>query len=278
MRSASSHAIESCATAPPGQIDCAHVMAPSTPQPPTAAKAIVRRRYLRSQSLQPGQRAALVDRLYAIYSETMRGCTSDEFERLAVFGAGEVRLALFYGAQDELAGFCYASTEKIEHCGRIHAALCGGMFFRPGYHGGASGALFLLREGLITKLRNPRLRVGYMTRCTTAAVYRRFALTMPRLYPSRTTPTPAHVEALVRALGERRHYVPVGEGPWVVRGVGVPRDVSRLRRLDHEPDVRFYAELNPGFAEGDALVVWVHGDLADLARGFVRALRARLAR
>jgi hypothetical protein len=243
----------------------------------TRPKAIVRSEHLRSESLEPAQRRALVDRLYAIYSETMHGCTRDEFERLTVFGAGQVRVALFYGTQDELAGFSYASTEKIEYSGRTHAALCAGMFFRPGYRGGVSGALFLLREGLRTKLRDPRTPLAYMTRCTTAAVYRRFALTMPRVYPSRMTQTPAEVDALVRALGARRRYRPIGENPWVVEGVGIPRDVSRLRRLEHEPDVQFYAELNPGFAEGDALVVWVHGDLTDLASGFVRALRARLA-
>jgi hypothetical protein len=237
---------------------------------------IVRTQHLRSRSLGPAQRSELVDRLYAIYNETLYGYARDQFEDL-VLGAGEVRLALYYGAGGELAGFAYASIERIEHAGRRHAALCAGMFFRPGYHGGVSGALFLLGQALRAKLREPRTPLAYMTRCTTPAVYRRCAVTMPRIHPSRKYPTPAHVDALVRALGTRRRYAPIGENPWVVEAGGVPHHPSRLRRLEHDPDVRFYTELNPRFAEGESLVVWVHADLTDIASGFVRALRARSA-
>jgi hypothetical protein len=150
------------------------------------------------------------------------------------------------------------------------------MFFRPGYRGGVRGSIFLLRQAVHAKLRNPRATVGYLTRCTTPAVYRRFAVTMPRMYPSRKYQTPADVEALVRAVVGRRHYTLVNDSPWVVGALGMPHDVSRLRRLEHDPDVRFYTELNPRFAEGESLVVWVQGDVVDLASGFVRALRARL--
>jgi hypothetical protein len=249
--------------------------------PPSAAPSrgshpgrIIRTQHIRSRSLGPAQRSELVDRLYAIYNATLYGYTRDQFEEM-VLGADEVRLVLYYGVGDELAGFAYGSIERIEHAGRRHAAMCAGMFFRPGYRGGVSGALFVLGQALRAKLREPHTPLAYMTRCTTPAVYRRFAVTMPRIYPSRKHRTPAHVDALVRALGARRKYAPIGENPWVVQAVGVPHDPSRLRRLEHDPDVRFYTELNPRFVEGESLVVWVPGDLTDIARGFVRALRAR---
>jgi len=272
MRSADPHAINPCSTESPRSADPARA-ARGAARP----GRIVRSEYLHSESLEPARRCALVDRFYAIYCETLHGYTRDEFETLLVFGAGEVRLALYYGVGDELAGFAYASVEHIDHAGRTHAALCAGMFFRRGYRGGVPGALFLLGQGLRAKLRAPHIPLAYMTRCTTPAVYRRLAMTMPRIYPSRKHQTPANIEALVRALGARRCYVPLSESPWVVRALGMPHDVSRLRRLDNDPDVRFYAELNPRFAEGESLVVWVHGGLTDIASGFVRALGARIA-
>jgi hypothetical protein len=290
MRRAHSHAINPFATEPLRPVDCAQiptrstlphgtgVLSPPSPAPGRRARPerIVRSEYLRSESLEPAQRCALVGRLYAVYCRTLHGYTSAEFEDM-VFGASEVRLALFYGAHDQLAGFSFAGFERIEHAGRAHAVLAGGGFFRPGYHGGVSAAFFLLGQALRAKLREPRTPLAYVTRATTPAAYRRLAATMPRIYPSRKRQTPADVEAVVRALIAHRQYVQVGDSPWVVRS-HTPHDPSRLRRLQDDADVRFYFELNPGFAEGESLLVWMGLDTADIAGGFIRALRARLAR
>lgn len=236
---------------------------PVTPTSPTAIpphrKRIMRSEYLQVGSLDPAQRAALVDRLYAVYSETVRGATRDEFES-QVFGTPEVRLALFYAVRDELAGFSYSGIERVGHAGRTHAVFSAGGFFRPGYHGGVLSLFFGLGQALRFKIREPRSPLGYLTRSSTPAVYRLVASMIPRIYPSRRHQTPAEVEALVRAISVRRRYVPVGEGPWVVRSEAAPRDPSRLRRLERDPDVRFYVELNPRFAEGEGCCCWCSND------------------
>jgi hypothetical protein len=240
-------------------------------------KRIVRSEYLRSESLAPARRCALVDQLYEIYNATLYGQTRDEFGA-QVFGAGEVRFALFYGASGELAGYSYAGIERIDHEGRTHAVFSAGGFFRPGYHGGLASILFGLRQAARAKLRHPRTPLAYLTRCATPATYRLLASTMPRIYPSRRYRTPADIEALVRALNARRRYGAVGADPWIVRTTIWLHDPSRLRRLEHDPDVRFYTELNPRFAEGEALLAWTPLDLANIAGGFLRTLRAHLTR
>ncbi len=250
---------------------------PATYLPGADAGRIVRKDYLRWASLEPAQRSALIDGLYAVYSATVRDLTRDEFETL-VFGAGNGRLALFYGEGEELAGFTYARIERMEHAGRTHAVFCAGVYFRPGCRGGVLGALFGLREALRFKLRQPRTPLAYCTRSSSPAPYRLLASTMPRVYPSRKHQTPAEVEALACALTARRQYVRVGKSPWVVRSGATPRDASRLGRIEHDPDVRFYTELNPRFAEGHSLLAWVPLDAANVAGGLFRALRAKLAR
>jgi len=249
---------------------------PRSPAPSRRAR-IVRCEYRDSHSLQPAQRSALIDRCYAVYCATLRGCTRDEFEAI-VCGGGNVHFALFYGARDEFAGCCYARIDRVEHAGRMHAVLSAGVLFRPGYHAGASGALFLLRQVLRAKLRDPRTPLAYMTRCTTPAVYRRLAKTMPRVYPSRNHEPPDDVEALVRVFSARWGYVPVGESAWIVQATGIPHDTTGLRRLEHDPDVQWYLERNPRFDEGESLVVWTRAELPDIVVGFARALRGRLSR
>lgn len=99
----------------------------------------------------------------------------------------------------------------------MHAVINAGVFFRPGYHGGATAGLFGLRQALRFKLRAPRTPLAYVTRSSSPAVYRLLASTMPRLYPSRTRSTPPKIETLAMAVSGRRHYEPVGADPWVVR-------------------------------------------------------------
>lgn len=240
-------------------------------------RRIVRREYLQLESLEAAQRSALLDRLYVIYSETVSGFTRDEFET-HFFGAGEIRVALFYGTRDELAGFAYTSIERIEHAGRTQAVFNAGVFFLLGYRGGASAALFGLRQALRFKLREPSTPLAYFTRSSSPAVYRLLASTMPRAYPSRSHQTPADVDALVRAISVRRRYVPVGESSWIVHTPARPHDASRLRRLESDPDVRFYTELNPRFADGNSVLTWIPLDAANIVGALSRLLRARLAR
>ncbi len=238
---------------------------------------IVRSERVRLGSCWSERRSALVDRLYAVYSETVRGDTRDEFEA-QVFGTGEHRLVLFYGECDELAGFAYAEIERVEHAGRRLAVFGAGVCFRVGYCGGLSAALWGFRQALRLKLRAPFTPLAYCTRSSSPAVYRLLASTVPKIYPSRRCATPVHIAALAHTISARRKYVPVGDGGWVVRSGAIPRDPSRLRRLGRDPDVRFYTELNPRFAEGESLLVWIPLDAVNVARGLGRVLRARSAR
>jgi hypothetical protein len=240
-------------------------------------RRIVRREYLQSSSLDPAQRCAMIDRLYGVYCETVCGDSRDEFEGL-VFGAGEVRFALFYGTQGELAGFSYAAIERIANAGRRHAVFLGGVFFRLGYHSGALAVLFAIRQALRLRLRHPRVRMAYLTRSTTPAVYRLLATTFPRHYPDCRRQTPDEVEALVRELSVRRRYVPIGGNPWVVTEDTSLRVPSRLGRLEDNPLARFYIQLNPRFAEGESLLTWIPLDAANIAAGIFLSLRALLAR
>ncbi len=71
--------------------------------------------------------------------------------------------------------------------------------------------------------------------------------------------------------------MPVGDDPWIVQSRAVPRDPSRLRELSTDPYVRFCTELNPRYAEGEALLTWLPLDMINIARGLVRVLRRRFA-
>lgn len=136
--------------------------------------------------------------------------------------------------------------------------------------------MFALTHGLRYKLREPRTRFAYVTRSTTPVVYRLFLKTFPRSYPNPELETPAHVEALIPVLSARRGYLPVTGNPWAVREVTSLRQPSRMNRLDNDPYVRYYTELNPRYAQGESVITWVCLDWVDIFRGIFRVLRGRL--
>ncbi len=227
--------------------------------------------------------------MYDIYTETVSGWTRDEFAA-HVFGAGDgvddgvddgtddVRVAVFYNSSGEFVGFVCAHIELFSHDRRMNAVFDAGACFRLGYRPGASVMMFGLREALRFKFHHPRTPLAYLTRSHSPAVYRMLTSTMPRVYPSRTSETPADVEALVSAVGARRRYAQIGRGPWVVRSCAKPTNPSRLRSIQGEPAVQFYLALNPRFADGQALLVWTPLDAGNVLGGFWRVLTGRLGR
>ena len=245
-------------------------------RPVTGTRRVVRTEYLRGAA-EFAQRPELMDQIYGVYSEALHGTTREELAAL-MCGSGELSLAIFYGADDEVAGFTYAHIELVECGGRTHAVFNAAVLCRLGYQAGASGALFGLREALRFTLRHPLTPLAYFTRTCSPAAYRLIASTMPRVYPSRTHETPADVAALIESISMRRGYAQAGGHGWVVRSPGTPHDASRLRRIERDPHARFYSQLNPRFAEGNSLLTWVPLDAANIIGGLCRLLRGRLAR
>ncbi|CDM77472.1 hypothetical protein DSM43518_03586 [Mycobacterium marinum] len=238
-------------------------------------REVARSEHLRSASLDATERADLVSRLYDVYCETVRGDTQDQLAA-RIFAGDEVRLIVYYGALGQVVGFAYAGLERMAATGDRHAIFYAGVFFRRGYHCGASAIFWGLRQALHFKLSEPRTRLAYCTRSSSPAPYRLLAATMPRVYPCRNHRTPPQVEALARAFSARMHYVPIGASPWIVHSGAIPRDAARLHSLEHDPHARFYRDLNPRFAEGEALLTWIPLDPANIAGGFVRLIRTWL--
>lgn len=241
---------------------------------PGARKRIARSIRIDVKALSELERRRLADRLYVLYADVVCGLSRVEFDA-EVFGAADTRLAVYYGADGELAGFVYRRFDRLEHDGLSQAVVGAGVYFRLDYRGGAASARFGLGEALRFKLRHPRTPLAYLTRSASPAVYRLLASTMPRAYPHPQRPTPAAIGRWVHLAHARCGYVSVADHPWVVQSIAVPIQPERLRRLADDPLVRHYLQVNPSFAEGSALLVWIPLDLGNVLGGLWRlALRS----
>ncbi len=225
-------------------------------------------------------RAALGDALFSIFSTYYSGFSRDAFESLFLARQGVV-LALLYGPNDCLAGFCAVRRAIYRASGRRYGVFSAGVYVDTNFKGGRVAALFGLSEALRFKLRHPWLRVAYLGLAHTPAPYRLFTQTMARVYPSRRCgEPPADVANVMRQALAERGWPQVGEDPWVLATPMLARDSHWLRRKPHmrtDPDVRFFLDRVPGWAEqGHGMSVWLPLDLRDIVGGGLQILGQRL--
>ncbi|BDB42473.1 hypothetical protein [Mycobacterium kiyosense] len=246
--------------------------------PRASAPRITGHEFFESDSLPAARLSEIFDSIYEVYRATMYGHTREQFEQ-HLLADGNLHLALYYGSGGEIAGFAFVGIQCVEHDGKTVAAFSGGGFFRPGYRDcGVPTMRYCLREALRFKLRHPGVPLGYLARTSSPVAYHLFVRTLPLVYPSPARPTPPGIDALVRKLSASRGYSFIGDDTWIVRSDAIPRDASRMRRLEGHPNVRYYCALNPNYSVGEALLVWMPLGAATIAGGIFRQLRLLVRR
>lgn len=244
-----------------------------------ARRPIARTRHVVLGQLASGERTDVCTKAHAIYAMYKSGVDRVTFER-TYFSDDATRVALYYGDDGVLAGFTSSTIQRVEHEGRRHAVYSALLFIDTRYKGSAAASLSCMLEALRFKLSEPSTPLACMGVITSPASYRRFAVTMPTMYPTRRAPVPAVVGALMRRTAELRGLTFMDEDRWLVRGAGAPKHPDRLRgskTLASDPDARFYLDQNPSFADGTGMLIWIPLDLANLCGAFMRFLFLDLA-
>jgi hypothetical protein len=234
--------------------------------------------------LDPYRRASLGDALFSIFSDYYAGFDRDDFASLFL-ARDDLVLGLLYGPGGRLAGFCSIRRTIYTASRRRYGVFSAGVYVDTDFKGGRVAAMFGLLEALRFKLWHPWLRVAYLGIAHTPAPYRLFTRTMARVYPSRVARSgdpPGEIAEVMRLGLADRGWPTVGLDPWVLATPMLARRSNWLERkpeMREDPDVRFFAERVPGWAErGHALAVWIPLDIRDIVGGALRVLRHGVAR
>lgn len=257
-----------------------HTAPDPSPARRRARLPIARRERVVWAELDPARRAPLRESLYAIFSTYYLGLDAAAFEELFL-SKDDVVLGLLYGADDRLAGFCSITVSKVDTRRHRYGVLSAGVYIDTRYRGGHVAAGFGIQEALRHKLRNPRLRMGYLGLAHTPAPYRLFARTLPRIYPSRPAHSgepPAEIAFVMQEVLRARGWPCVDGDPWVIATPMLHREPDWLERkpqMLRDPDVRYFVDRVPGWRhEGHALAVWNSLGLRDIARATLRPSNA----
>ena len=174
------------------------------------------------------------------------------------------RLRLFYAGQ-QLVGYCLLTFRRQTIDGSGPVVLMGASAgFLPDFRHGNHTLRFSLQQAIGYKLRHPWQSVYFADTMLSPAMYRVMAKAVGIIYPHPACTTPGDVRALLQ------HLQPHSQAPGHVTYVGRKSDYSAadLQRFatSDKPEIRFYLQTNPGFADGYALLTVIPVSLRQMLR------------
>lgn len=238
------------------------VAVPAVPQRKMSARLLRTEANIAVDSIALQRRAELGPVLYDIFCESYGALDRDTVCGEIVFRPGGM-LYLFRDPTNTIVGFSSISIEAIEIRGRTLGVMQSGIYFRRFIHGGGRLAIrHAIRYLLQEKIKHPFRPLFSMVESLTPASYRAAAQAVPTHFPSRQSvhhPVYADIlSTIINKYGLKRS----GDHPFVVRypdpaSHAEPERVTLSPHLRDDPDVQFYLDQNPHFADGDILCILI---------------------
>jgi hypothetical protein len=246
---------------------------------------------LRRRRVKRRLRREIVDvgRLHGAHLEAVRGVVSDlttrtfEGERAPalidlMFAGGdgiERRIALYRNVEGEIVGYVTSLRQDVRHDGRTVTIFRAVAALRPEYRHFNSTGTFGFHEAARLRLRHPWRGAYFLAPILHPSSYSALVRFWTRLYPSPRRPKDPALDRLVVALADQVDQFGEADGPLLRdRRISV-RDAPAL----DTPYARFFAEVNPRYADGYALLILVPLTIPDMLTFAVRrTLRRRRRR
>jgi hypothetical protein len=224
----------------------------------------------------------LVDRLWQLYSNfydhvSRPAFDHDLFEKTMVFVGTDVGTGAIVGFSTALFFVHRYRTRPVG------VYFSGDTIIAPRYWGQTALHRAVLAELLRWKLRHPRTRLYWYLTCSGYRTYLTLARNFRTYWPQRRCPTPPWELGLLDSIGRSRY----GAAWRADRGVvsfDAPQPVLKTnvapitRDLLALPEIAFFVEANPGYAEGDELAMLARVDVGSVLGMTIKWLRKALHR
>lgn len=168
-------------------------------------------------------------------------------------------LILLYGENANIIGFSYHYVITFNEQKKPYAVMRTGAFVNLKYAGGKCLVRLLSQSILAFKLRNPRIPLYVCMMTVSPAAYALVNNFFSRIYPSITMASCNIVNQLREQMIEYCGYKTVSNYPWLVEFPSYPVSPAKLnksKRLNQDPAVNFYKQMNP-FGEGGYAVMLI---------------------
>jgi hypothetical protein len=220
--------------------------------------------------------------MYQLFESYFAGTTRAQFE--ADLAEKELVVQLRAGADETIQGFSTLMRLEVRVDGRdVTAFFSGDTIVAREYWGETELSRLWSRtvfaEADRIRSQNPEARVYWFLICSGYKTWRFLPVFFREFYPNPDAPTPAHVQNILDALGERKFGIEYHKETGIVRlrtatplreGVA---DVTEQRMRD--PRIVFFTQKNPGYLQGDELACLTEISRTNLTRAGERMVGIR---
>ena len=206
------------------------------------------------------QRDRLVDRFYALFQKIFTGDSKEKIKK-SVFetAAEDIRIRFF---QDDLKndiGFCVLYRYQIDIVGKDYSVFRSDAGMMETHRRRLTTLSFGLLQVLRYKLRHPFKPVFYFESLVHPSSYHLFYKYFRWMFPSPKRVIPEKYRELRDACFDRFKMTPALSGSadathsgWITRSM--VNEIEYWQSLRY-PDVDFFIKHNPGFPQGDGLLI-----------------------
>lgn len=173
-----------------------------------------------------------------------------------------ISLGLFYGKNNELAGFAVAGIQPVTIDKNTYAIVSAGIYSDLKYNIGLKLANFALMMSLKYKIAHPTHRLGYLAEALTPASYSLAAKILPECYPHPVLKTPENVSSIIKAVSANRNFIKDRDSEFIVSFspsiiTKNPMNLFLSSKLANCKYYQYYLSLNPDFQSGNALLTYM---------------------
>lgn len=236
-------------------------------------------------ALTQAQQRALTEELYSFHLQVFEGVDRACFSRYVIAPPADQNLLTIYrDASGNIIGYCSLQRRDLELSSGRHRILRGVLGFLPEHRGKSLGASFyawhVVKHTLTAWARG--MRCSMLGTPVGPLMYLALARAMGDFWPHPQRSTPPSVQRLMEELSQAYQFEPPlsGEAGCCRVGWVVQQGVEERERLHAatQPELRFYLRKNPGYQQGDGLIMLVPFHAKNLIYGLRRALRTRRRR
>jgi hypothetical protein len=220
---------------------------------------LVNQQNIDPSQLSLAQRDQLAADLHAVHCKIFEPISAARFRRYVIAPAArQTWIVRFTDEAGQDIGYAASHAYIVEHSG-VRIVVCrseAGML--PQWRGGGLAASAVARQLIGLRLRFWHRRVYYLGAFVHPSAYRAFLKRTPTLRPSPDRPMSASEQQLVECLADQFELPRVEGRRATIRDVGrVTRDAASRTRIGHDAASRYFVAHNPGYGEGQGMLVLV---------------------
>ena len=210
--------------------------------------------------LSPAKKASLLQRLYDLHRQIFSGVSKDKLQSTVIEASAEEILVRFYKTEDGTdVGFCILYRYQFEMASGKIVVFRSDAGLLDRYRRKLTTLSFGLANVFKYKFSHPFRKIYYFEPMVHPSSYHLFYKYFLTVYPSPKKIMPEHLNILRMALRERFAMKPALSGSqdavnagWITR---TTEDEHRQWQKMQYPDIDFFFEYNPGYKQGDGLLL-----------------------